>query len=133
MMSPRPNGPPSARARRGAAAASRANAATARTSRLGVRIVATLAEAHPGRQNAAGAAELCTVPGMLRLGLVFLLLAACAGSGTAVSSTTTAHKRAESAPPPPDRAVSESTGETPVPTAGDAHERIAYLRAGSIF
>ena len=58
---------------------------------------------------------------------------ACAGSAAPVSSTTTAHKRAEIAPPAPDRAVDESTGETPVPPADDAHERIAYLRAGSVY
>jgi Tol biopolymer transport system component len=60
-------------------------------------------------------------------------LAACASSAAPVSSTTTAHQRATKAPPAPDRAVAESTGETPVPRADDAHERIAFLRGGSVY
>jgi TolB protein len=62
-----------------------------------------------------------------------VILSACAGSAAPISSTTTAHKQAAVAPPAPDRAVDEATGETPVPAADDAHERIAYLRAGSVY
>jgi Tol biopolymer transport system component len=65
--------------------------------------------------------------------VVVLPLAACAGSAAPISSTTTAHQKAEAAPPPPDHATTASTGETPVPPAEDAKERIAYLRAGSVF
>jgi Tol biopolymer transport system component len=60
-------------------------------------------------------------------------LGACAGSSAPISSTTTAHKQAATAPPAPDRAVNDATGETPVAPADDPHERIAYLRAGSVF
>jgi len=70
---------------------------------------------------------------VLLLVLAISAASACAGSAAPISSTTTAHKRAEAAPPPPDRAVSDSTGETPLPPADDAHERIAYLRAGSVY
>ncbi len=62
-----------------------------------------------------------------------LLLAACASSAAPISSTTTAHKQDETAPPPPDRTVTDATGETPLEPADDPRERIAYLRAGSIF
>src|SRR6185369_938488 len=62
-----------------------------------------------------------------------ILLSACAGSAAPISSTTTAHQQAVVAPPAPDHAVDDSTGETPVPAADDARERIAYLRAGSVY
>ena len=62
-----------------------------------------------------------------------VVLSACTSSAGPISSTTTAHQRATQAPPAPDRAVSEATGETPVPPADDAKERIAFLRGGSVY
>lgn len=59
--------------------------------------------------------------------------AAACGSGVPVSSTTTAHKRPDYAPPPPDQAVVEAPGDVPLPKADDPAERIAYVRAGSVF
>jgi Tol biopolymer transport system component len=60
-------------------------------------------------------------------------VAACGPSGAPIKSTTTAHKGAEVPPPAPARAVKEATGETPLPAFDDAHERLVYLRAGSVF
>ena len=70
---------------------------------------------------------------VLVLAAAVVLALGCAGSAAPVSSTTTAHKRAETTPPPADHAVTDSTGETPLPRADDPGERIAYLRAGAVY
>lgn len=67
------------------------------------------------------------------LRLVAIMLCACGPAHGPVSSTTTAHKGAEHAPPPPDLSANDTSGEAPLPKSEDAAERLAFVRAGSIY
>src|SRR5262245_29307311 len=63
----------------------------------------------------------------------FLICAACGGGGTAVSQTGTGVALPAAAPPTTGPGAAAVAGDAPVPAPSDPRERLAFVRAGSIW